>query len=573
MAALTTNMSNVNISVSGSTTQTAAISWTKPTIPSGATISSCVLTGNASSFTTGNKGATLTINGTSVSGGSSFSINLGTNINTTSVTASFKGSHKQTNTSVTLSNLVYTVTYVLTYIVTFVDWDGTVLKTQTVNSGSSATAPTVPNRSGYDFIGWDTDFSNVTSNLTVTAQYEKLYVITFVDYDGTVLKIEEVRNGGSATAPSNPTRDGYDFIGWSVDFSNVASDITTIAQYTSLNILKIKDGGAWHNILRVYKKINNTWIEQINQNLVNLFSENIKYIKLDLPNCIAILYSDGTLVFSNNDTIDSNHGDVTEIYTDWEWTNTSTKPWYDNRRKIINVYCNDEIKVISTQSWFHSCQSLTSLDLSKLDTSNVTNMNAMFSNCWSLKSLNVSNFNTSNVTDMSNMFIGCELLPSLNVSSFDTSNVTDMGYMFGGCPELKSLDLSNFDTSNVTDMSGMFENCESLPSLDVSSFDTSNVTDMHSMFGWCYDLTSLDVSNFDTSNVTDMGDMFSSCSSLTSLDLSSFDMSKVTDTNDMFYNCTKLQTVYVKDQTAKTKIESSTNFPSTATVVIGSPNN
>ena len=47
------------------------------------------------------------------------------------------------------------------------------------------------------------------------------------------------------------------------------------------------------------------------------------------------------------------------------------------------------------------------IDLSALDTSEVTNMNAMFSGCISLTSLDVSNFDTSQVTDMSNMFSGC----------------------------------------------------------------------------------------------------------------------------------------------------------------------
>ena len=60
-----------------------------------------------------------------------------------------------------------------TYTVTFKDWDGTVLKTETVAAGKSATAPVAPTREGYTFIGWDKDFSNVTGNLTVTAQYEQ----------------------------------------------------------------------------------------------------------------------------------------------------------------------------------------------------------------------------------------------------------------------------------------------------------------------------------------------------------------------------------------------------------------
>lgn len=60
-----------------------------------------------------------------------------------------------------------------TFTVTFVDYDGTVLKAETVESGKSATAPTDPTRDGYAFTGWDKSFDNVTADLTVTAQYER----------------------------------------------------------------------------------------------------------------------------------------------------------------------------------------------------------------------------------------------------------------------------------------------------------------------------------------------------------------------------------------------------------------
>ena len=206
----------------------------------------------------------------------------------------------------------------------------------------------------------------------------------------------------------------------------------------------------------------------------------------------------------------------------------------------IDLSALDTSEVTDMRYMFAGCSSLTSLDLSNFDTSEVTDMNSMFGGCSGLTNLDVSKFDTSQVTNMSDMFEGCESLTSLDVSKFNTSKVTNMSAMFYDCNSLTSLDLRNFDTSNVTDMSAMFNGYNSLTNLDVSKFDTSNVTNMGTMFSGCRNLTSLDVSNFDTSKVTRMGSMFYNCSSLTSLDLSNFDTSKVTDMGAMFEYCSKL---------------------------------
>ena len=209
----------------------------------------------------------------------------------------------------------------------------------------------------------------------------------------------------------------------------------------------------------------------------------------------------------------------------------------------INLNKFDTSNVTNMRDMFYSCEGLTNLDLSSFDTSNVTEMNGMFAACDSLTNLDLSSFDTSNVTDMDCMFYYCNGLTNLDLSSFNTSNVTDMADMFRGCNSLTNLDLSSFDTSNVTDMGGMFDDCNSLTNLDLSSFDTSNVTVMGSMFSGCESLINLDLSSFDTSNVTVMGGMFYGCESLINLDLSSFDTSNVTGMtgmNFMFYHCNSL---------------------------------
>ena len=118
------------------------------------------------------------------------------------------------------------------FTVTFVDWDGTVISEQSVPLNTAAAAPENPTREGYTFTGWDKDFSCITGDLTVTAQYSiNSYSVTFLDYDGTLLGTDTVEYGGSATAPENPTREGYDFTGWDSDFSCVKGDMTVTAQY------------------------------------------------------------------------------------------------------------------------------------------------------------------------------------------------------------------------------------------------------------------------------------------------------------------------------------------------------
>jgi len=110
-------------------------------------------------------------------------------------------------TATTTTMTVTPTSTVETFTVTFKDEDGiTVLKTQEVESGQSATPPDVQSREGYDF-AWDGDYTNVQANVTITATYTiKKFTVTFVDYDGTTeLKTQVVDYNTSATAPAVPT--------------------------------------------------------------------------------------------------------------------------------------------------------------------------------------------------------------------------------------------------------------------------------------------------------------------------------------------------------------------------------
>ena len=171
------------------------------------------------------------------------------------------------------------------------------------------------------------------------------------------------------------------------------------------------------------------------------------------------------------------------------------------------------------QTMFNGYISCTSINLSNVDTSIVTNMARMFQDCIELTSLDLSSFDTSSVIYMNGMFYDCKALTSPDLSSFDTRSVCNMSFMFYGCKALTSLDLSSFETSNVMNMQYMFCNCSSLTSLDLSSFDTSNVNYMSYMFWSCSGLTALDLSSFDTSSVENADAMLEGCTSLSTLTL------------------------------------------------------
>ena len=109
----------------------------------------------------------------------------------------------------------------------------------------------------------------------------------------------------------------------------------------------------------------------------------------------------------------------------------------------------------SFQSMFYGCSSLKTLDLSNFDFSNAyagqyTGMYALLKECKSLKTIKLPStvtFNNSGVSFMF-MFNSCSSLTSLDLSGWDTSNVTNMYSTFSNCPKLSNLTLGTDWASN-----------------------------------------------------------------------------------------------------------------------------
>lgn len=108
-------------------------------------------------------------------------------------------------------------------------------------------------------------------------------------------------------------------------------------------------------------------------------------------------------------------------------------------------------------------------------------------------------------TDMSRMFMSCSKLTTLDISKWNTSEVTSMLSMFDNCPSLTNLDVSKWDTNKVTNMSEMFMNCSKLTNLDLSKWNTNEVTNMKWMFANCQ-LTEVKVSQETYKNMTTLAE-------------------------------------------------------------------
>ena len=136
---------------------------------------------------------------------------------------------------------------VITYyevVFKYEDKDGTfhTLTTQQIESGKAAVAPAAPEKDGYRFIGWDKDFSNVTADMEVTAQYSEIgakvkYQIIYQYTDGTVAAqpwVAEFEKGVTyENTITSPELEGFSVDQPTVTFSGkVETDQTITVTYT-----------------------------------------------------------------------------------------------------------------------------------------------------------------------------------------------------------------------------------------------------------------------------------------------------------------------------------------------------
>lgn len=228
----------------------------------------------------------------------------------------------------------------------------------------------------------------------------------------------------------------------------------------------------------------------------------------------------------------------------------------NNLEQIENMHYLHTENLKNMDEIFNGCPSLTELDVSRFDTSNVTGAITL-NNCPLITELDVSGFDTSNATIIG--ISGFKALKKLDISAFDTSKATLI--LFGSNSSLTELDVGHLDVSHVSNMNNMFGGNNSLKKIDLSNFNTISATSMYQVFGACNSLNEIDLSNSDTSNVTRMEALFANCKNLKKLNLiGKFNMDNVTNYGNMFKNVPKDITIKTTGAIASKIRELYTNF-------------
>ncbi len=179
------------------------------------------------------------------------------------------------NTAVT-GNMTLTAKWTAnSYTITFDTGGGSAIVPITQDYGTDITAPADPTREGYTFIGWDTEIPTTmpAENMTIKAQWRiNRYTVTF-DTDGgsTVAPITQ-DYGTPITAPADPTREGYTFIGWdkAIPATMPAGDMTITAKW--------KDSEKPTGEIKISK---NSWKSFLNNITFGLFFKDTQTVTIN----------------------------------------------------------------------------------------------------------------------------------------------------------------------------------------------------------------------------------------------------------------------------------------------------
>ena len=170
----------------------------------------------------------------------------------------FIGWDKEIPSTMPAENVTVTAKWVVNqYTITFDTAGGSAVASITQDYGTAIAAPADPTREGYTFIGWDKAIPATmpAENMIITANWKvNQYTITFDSNGGSEIAPITQDYGTAITAPANPTREGYTFIGWdkAIPSTMPAENMIITAKWRDIAVptgeIKIAENG-WKSFL------------------------------------------------------------------------------------------------------------------------------------------------------------------------------------------------------------------------------------------------------------------------------------------------------------------------------------
>ncbi|MFJ6920977.1 MAG: BspA family leucine-rich repeat surface protein [Lactobacillus crispatus] len=242
--------------------------------------------------------------------------------------------------------------------------------------------------------------------------------------------------------------------------------------------------------------------------------------------------------------VDLSHLDTSEI-TSAQWMfGDDTALTYAN---VANWSFNNNANLAGLFGGSTGDYNLQRVDMSNMDLSKVSCLNQIFQND---KSLTIVDFRKTTFADKATtawMFSGPDT-SKINIQLSGAKNIPkDVFDTFKNAAKTQKvdkIDLSNASLSSEVTGSGLLSGLSDVKQIDVTNFDISHVTDMTNMFSGDTNLTKIiGLSTWNVGNVTSMNSMFAGDTALTNLDSSNWKPLKVTNMAAMFKGCSGLKSI------------------------------
>ncbi len=282
------------------------------------------------------------------------------------------------------------------YYVFFDSNGGSQVSHQIVKKSDVAKKPIDPVKDCYEFLGWYTDsaltkkydFSKpVLSDITLYAKWDEssacydTYRVRFDSNGGSLVNTQWIKEGEYLSKPEDPTRNGYEFLGWYLDghyfdFSDrIYEDITLEARWEKIQEkyyeyckIKSKDYNSMSYVMDNQQTWNYSWTVQFSDldNVSNVRVKNINYLTtLSMYNDIFRGSDNGSMSM-----VDGDDSDNAVIYSGSTLRTYSLKPnnftpyvsapyyhngvWYaDLSVKIKNYYHVTAYYANNIKSWIY----------------------------------------------------------------------------------------------------------------------------------------------------------------------------------------------------------------------------